>query len=277
VGTEPVRYRTKISNGLILTFRVFKEMEKSINLPGGISACFPAFNDGGTIVGVVRAALEILPQLTDSYEVIVVNDGSSDHTSDVLAEIGARHPEVRVIEHTRNLGYGAALRSGFQAVTKEWVFYTDGDGQYDPREMLTLAGVLTPEIDVVNGYKIARNDPGYRILIGAIFRRLTRVLYGIRLRDVNCDFRLMRRSLFDRVKLESDSGAICVEMIRKFQDAGARFAEVPVHHYPRMYGRSQIFSVSRMMRIIWQLGIVWWQLIVKRDRRPQTVPTVTPS
>lgn len=246
-------------------------------MPGGISACFPAFNDGDTIAGVVGAALEILPQLTDSYEVIVVNDGSSDHTTNVLAEIGAAHPEVRVIEHARNLGYGAALRSGFRAATKEWIFYTDGDAQYDPREMLTLAGALTPEIDIVNGYKIARHDPIYRILIGAIFRRLARVLYGIRLRDVNCDFRLMRRSLFERISLESDSGAICVEMIRRFQDTGARFAEVPVHHYPRVYGRSQIFSVSRLMRIIWQLGIVWWQLIVKREQRQQTVPTATPS
>ena len=252
-------------------------MKKNIHLPGGISACFPAFNDGGTIAGVVRAALEIFPQLTDSYEVIVVNDGSSDHTADVLAEIEVTHPEVRVIEHAHNLGYGAALRTGFRAAAKEWVFYTDGDAQYDPGEMLTLAGALTPEIDIVNGYKIVRHDPGYRILIGAIFRRLARILYGIRLRDVNCDFRLIRRSLFERISLESDSGAICVEMIRKFQDAGALFAEVPVRHYPRIYGRSQIFSVSRMMRIVWQLGIVWWQLIVKRDHRRQTVPTATPS
>lgn len=222
-----------------------------------LSVFFPAYNDGGTIGSMVLSALTTLPLLTDDFEVIVVNDGSSDYTAAIVDELARQYPRVRVIHHAANKGYGGALRSGFAAATKEWVFYTDGDAQYDPRELLALAAARGPDTDVVNGYKIARRDPLHRVLIGAIFRRAARVLYGLRIRDVNCDFRLIRRSLVEQVALHADSGAICVEMVRKLQDAGAEFAEAPVHHYPRVYGRSQIFGLRRMMRILWELARLW--------------------
>jgi len=130
-----------------------------------VSAVFPAFNDGGTIASMVITARIALRQVTDDYEIIVVNDGSQDYTRDVLEELKSRYPELRVIHHDRNRGYGAALRTGFAAATKEWVFYTDGDAQYNPLELVRLVEALTEGIDVVNGYKIVRHDPISRKII----------------------------------------------------------------------------------------------------------------
>ncbi len=224
------------------------------------------------MVVTVLAALEAC---ADDFEVIVVNDGSADATGAVLDELAAKHaPRVRIVHHPRNLGYGAALRSGFAAATKEWVFYTDGDAQYDPRQLQLLvdAALRAQEagrrVDVVNGYKISRNDPWYRIVIGRVYHHLVRLMFGFRLRDVDCDFRLMRRSLFQAIELRSDSGTICLEMVKKFQDAGFKFVEVPVNHYHRTYGRSQFFNLPRLWRTGLQLLSLWTELVILRRKGP---------
>ncbi len=234
--------------------------------PRSISAFFPAYNDGGTIPSMVITALTTLQGLCDDHEVLVVNDGSWDYTPEVLEELARVYPgRVRVIHHPKNRGYGAALRTGFANARKEWVFYTDGDAQYDPREMTKLVEALAPGVDVVNGYKISRQDPWYRIVIGRLYHHLVRLAFGFKLRDVDCDFRLIRRDIFDAVPLESDSGTICLEMIKKFQDRGYRFAEVPVSHYHRAYGRSQFFNFGRLWRTAVQLTHLWWKLVAKKE------------
>jgi glycosyltransferase involved in cell wall biosynthesis len=238
--------------------------------PKSITAFFPAYNDGGTIGQLVMVALETLPKITDDYEVLVVNDGSRDGTADVLDRLARQNPRVRVIHHTRNRGYGGALRSGFANARKEWIFYTDGDGQYDPRELLQLIAVWRDDLDLVNGYKLVRHDPLYRVVIGRAYHYFARLAFGIRAYDVDCDFRLIRRALFDRVELESDTGAICVEMIKKFQDNGCRFAHVPVHHYHRVCGSSEFFRPRRLWRVAVHLSQLWWKLIVRRDHRVMT-------
>jgi glycosyltransferase involved in cell wall biosynthesis len=230
-----------------------------------ISAFFPAFNDGGTIASMVVSADATLRGLTDDYEVIVINDGSTDYTAAVLEELKTRYPRLRVVHHPANRGYGGALRSGFAASTKELIFYTDGDGQYDPRELVSLVASLAPEIDVVNGYKIDRADPLHRRIIGRLYHHLVRAAFGFRLRDVDCDFRLIRRRVFDVIDLRSSSGTICLELVKKMQDAGFRFAEVPVHHYHRAYGKSQFFNFGRLWRTLVQLVELWWQLVVRRS------------
>ncbi len=230
-----------------------------------ISAVFPAYNDAGTIASMVMAAIRALRQETDDYEVIVVDDGSQDRTAVVLDELARHCPELRIIHHEQNRGYGSALRSGFAAATKEWVFYTDGDWQYDPLELSCLTQALRPGIDIVNGYKMERGDPLYRKVIGRIYHHFVRLAFGIRLRDVDCDFRLIRRSLFERIPLESQMGTICVEMVKKFQDAGCVFAQVPVHHYWRPYGRSQFFNWRRLLRVARQLAALWWKLMVRHE------------
>jgi glycosyltransferase involved in cell wall biosynthesis len=213
-----------------------------------ITAFFPAYNDAESIGGLVGKADATLRELTSDYEIVVVNDGSRDRTAEILEGLRQKHPFLRVIHHERNRDYGGALRSGFRSATKELVFYTDGDGQYDPAEMRQLVTALAEDVDVVQGYKLERHDPVYRIIIGEFYGWCVRFLFGLKIRDVDCDFRLIRREALKAVDLTIDSGAICVELVRKLQDGGFRFREVPVHHHPRQFGRSQFFFPRRILR-----------------------------
>jgi glycosyltransferase involved in cell wall biosynthesis len=230
--------------------------------PLGLSFFFPALNDGGTIASLVIRAVQVASRLTPDYEVIVVNDGSSDATAEIAEELARTYPQVRVIHHPENRGYGGALRTGFAAATKDLIGYTDGDAQYDPAELEVLWNRLTPEADMVNGFKISRADPFHRVVIGRIYHHTVKFLFRLRVRDVDCDFRLMRREIFDRVKLERDTGVICLEMMRKIQDAGFRIVEVPVSHYHRSHGSSQFFNFQRIFWTGIDVLKLWIQLVV---------------
>ncbi|GAB4434269.1 MAG: glycosyltransferase family 2 protein [Chloroflexi bacterium OHK40] len=234
-----------------------------------ITAFFPAFNDAGTIGSMVVSTIETLEELTDDYEVIVVENGSTDYTVQVLESLAEHYPRLRVFTNRRPLGYGGALRAGFAAATKELIFYTDGDAQYDPRELRLLIPALRDDIDIVNGWKIDRGDPLHRKIIGRVYHHTVKLLFNFTLRDVDCDFRLIRRKVFDVIELESDSGTICLELVKKLQDAGYRFAEVPVHHYHRTYGQSQFFNFPRLWRTGVQLIQLWWKLVVRREHLAQ--------
>jgi glycosyltransferase involved in cell wall biosynthesis len=231
----------------------------------GLSIFFPAYNDSGTIASLVITALRTARKLTPDFEVIVVNDGSADNTAEILDELARTYPEVRVVHHPSNRGYGGALRSGFAAATRELVFYTDGDAQYDPAEMEVLWRRFAEDVDLVNGYKISRSDPVHRIVIGRVYHHTVKLLFGLTVRDVDCDFRMMRRSIFDRVHLEKNSGVICLEMMKKITDAGFRIAEVPVHHYHRAYGRSQFFNFRRLFRTAIDDFKLRFVLVVRRE------------
>jgi len=231
-----------------------------------LSVVFPAYNDAGTIPSMVIGARLAARRLVEDCEIIVVNDGSRDHTAEVLAELEAVFPELRVVHHPVNRGYGGALRTGFATATKELVFYTDGDAQYDPREMERLFDVWEEsKSDFVNGYKIGRSDPLHRLVIGRVYHWTVRMAFGLRLKDVDCDFRLFRKSIFDRVELTKDSGVICVELMKKVQDHGFRIQQVPVHHYHRAYGKSQFFNVSRVVRTLLDLSRMWLDLVVRKS------------
>jgi len=233
-----------------------------------ISAFFPAYNDAGTIASMVVTILLTLRELTDDYEVLVINDGSQDHTPQVLDELARIYPgEVHIIHHPKNRGHGGALRSGFANATKEWIFYTDGDAQYDPRELKNLVEMVDSEVDFINGWKIERNDPLHRIIIGRLYQYVIKFLFSLKLRDVDCDYRLIRRSVFDQVELTSDSGVICVEMMRKVQDSGFALGETPVHHFHRAYGKSQFFNFRRLFWVAKDLLKLWWRLVVKKEGR----------
>jgi glycosyltransferase involved in cell wall biosynthesis len=241
--------------------------------PLGLTVFFPAYNDSGTIASMVIAAVRAAARLTPDFEVLVINDGSRDGTAEIADELARIYPQVRVVHHETNRGYGGALRSGFSNATRELIFYTDGDAQYDPREMAQLWEAMADGVDLVNGYKISRSDPLHRIIIGRVYHHIVKLAFGLTVRDVDCDFRLMRRSIFDRVHLEKSSGVICLEMMKKITDAGFRIVEVPVHHYHRAYGKSQFFNFPRIYRTAIDVTKLWWALSVRRQAgRPAQGP-----
>ena len=193
----------------------------------GLSVFFPAYNDSGTIASMVIRAVQTASELTPDYEVIVVNDGSSDATPEIIDELARTYPHVRAVHHPRNRGYGGALQTGFRSATKDLIFYTDGDAQYDPAELKLLWHELTAEADLVNGYKISRSDPLHRIVIGRVYHHIVKLLFGLTVRDVDCDFRLMRRRIFERINLEKTSGVICLEMMKKIRTAAFGSSRCP--------------------------------------------------
>lgn len=232
----------------------------------GLSVFFPAYNDAGTIASLVISAVQVAATLTPDFEVIVINDGSRDDTARILDELARVYPDhVRVVHHAKNRGYGGALRSGFATASKELIFYTDGDAQYDPAEMTVLWETMTDDVDWVNGWKISRSDPLHRIIIGRLYHHTVKLLFGLKVRDVDCDFRLIRRRVFETVHLEKNSGVICLEMVKKFHDAGFKVAETPVHHFHRAYGKSQFFNFRRIARTAVDVLKLWWALVVRRD------------
>jgi len=241
--------------------------DESLARPTGLTIFFPAYNDSGTIASLVIAARQAARQITDDFEILVINDGSADATGSIADELARNYPEVRVVHHAHNRGYGGALRSGFREASKEFIFYTDGDAQYDPSELAVLWPHMTGEVDLVNGYKISRSDPLHRIVIGRVYHHTVKLLFGLSVRDVDCDFRLMRRRIFDVVGLEHDSGVICLEMMKKIEDGGFRIAEVPVHHYHRAFGKSQFFNVPRLVRTAIGVGRLWVDLVIRRRHR----------
>jgi len=230
-----------------------------------LSIFFPAYNDAGTIASLAIVAHMTARELTEDYEVIVVDDGSPDHTGALLDEMARHFPWLTVVHHAQNRGYGGALRSGFETASKDLVFYTDGDAQYDPRELKSLWAAFSSDVDFVNGYKIGRSDPLHRIVIGRIYHWFVRTAFGLRLRDVDCDFRLMRRDIFGKVALTRSSGVICVELMKKVQDHGYRIAQVPVHHYHRSYGKSQFFNFPRVARTLLDLWRLWVELVWRKE------------
>jgi glycosyltransferase involved in cell wall biosynthesis len=235
--------------------------------PAGLSVFFPAYNDSGTIASMVIRAVQTASALTPDYEVIVVNDGSSDATPAIIDELARTYPHVRAVHHPRNRGYGGALQTGFRSATKDLIFYTDGDAQYDPSELAVLWERLSADADMVNGYKISRSDPLHRIVIGRLYHHIVKTLFGLTVRDVDCDFRLMRRTIFQRINLEKNSGVICLEMMKKITDGGFRIAEVPVHHYHRAFGKSQFFNFRRIAKTAVDVLRLWFALVILRQHR----------
>ncbi len=200
-----------------------------------ISVFFPCYNEQDNVSGTVEAAVGVLEQLGVDFEVIIVDDGSFDATGRIGDEIASRNGRVKVIHHETNLGYGAALQSGFKAATKELVFYTDGDGQFDIKEMPALLPLMK-EYDIVSCYRLNRQDNLIRKINGWCWTKLVCLLFGMKVRDIDCAFKLYRREIFDKIKLSSSGALIDTEILARAIRKGYRFTQRPVHHYPRTAG-----------------------------------------
>lgn len=233
----------------------------------GLSIFFPCYNDAGTIASLVVLADKTARQLTDNYEIIVVDDGSKDHSKFVLEELKAKYKSLKIVEHKKNRGYGGALRSGFKAASKDLVFYTDGDFQYDVTEMPLLYARMKPGIDWVNGWKRHRNDSWYRKVIGNLYNFGVKCLFNIKIKDIDCDYRLIRKSALDKIELVFDSGVICLELIKKLQMAGCKADEAPVNHFFRSHGKSQFFNFKRIFRTFINLLQLWIYIYIKKANK----------
>jgi len=208
---------------------------------GSLSVFFPTYNDSFILPYFLTRLYSVLPTIAKKYEVIAVNDGSQDNTQEMLLMLQNKLSYLKIIQHKKNIGYGAAIRSGIEACKYEWVFYTDSDGQYDPIELKKFVARVTPKIDVIQGIKLKRNDNPMRQILGYLYNASVHVAYPIPVHDVDCDFRLIRRKLLKKISLTADSGMICLELVLALTKAGAVFTELPVTHYPRIIGKSRFF------------------------------------
>lgn len=223
-----------------------------MNKVRNISVFFPCYNERDNLPALVARAAEVLPELAEEYEIIIVDDGSRDSTRDVALQLARQFEHVRVESHDKNLGYGAALRTGFMAATKDIVFYTDGDGQYDLGELARVLPLLE-ECDIVSGYRLSRQDSLLRKTNAAVYNASLRLLFGLRIKDVDCAFKLYRRELFDRIEIESDGAVVDAEILLKAHKLGYRIKQVGVSHYPRPTGAATGAKIGVISRAIKEL------------------------
>lgn len=200
-----------------------------------LSIFFPFYNEEANIERVASDAMRFAPQVAEQFEIILVNDGSRDRTGEIADALATVHPEIRAAHNSPNRGYGGAVRRGFEESRMDWIFFTDGDGQFDLSELPKLIGLLD-RCDMPVGYRIDRADPFMRKLNAFCWGTLVRSLFGIRVRDIDCAFKLIPRSLLESITLESDGALISTELLAKATYAGLRIGEVGVHHFPRTAG-----------------------------------------
>lgn len=223
-----------------------------------ISFFFPACNEQDTVEELARRADAVLRDLTSEYEVIIVNDGSTDRTEEIADRLAAENRRIRVVHHDTNRGYGVALRSGFAAAKLDLVFYTDGDLQFDVGELAKLIPLID-EADIVSAYKIRRMDGTQRRVVSWVYNTSLHVFFGLNVRDVNCGFKLYRREVFDKITLTSTRGLIDAEVLLKARRAGFRIAQVGVTHFRRRAGGSRYRIREIVMTMIQMVGL-WREL-----------------
>jgi dolichol-phosphate mannosyltransferase len=222
-----------------------------------LSVVLPAFNESGNIAQAVSRALEVLPDLAETYEVIVVDDGSSDDTAEVALDIARSAPAgtVRVLQHRRNSGYGAAIRSGLKAAGSELVFYTDADNQFDIGELHWLMPSIE-EADVVVGFRVYRYDTALRSFLSWAYNLLVTVLFRVRVRDVDCAFKLFRREVLEKIHIDSEDFFVDTELVARARKWNFRIVEKGVRHYPRMVGETTV-RAGDIPRTLKTVGRMW--------------------
>jgi glycosyltransferase involved in cell wall biosynthesis len=223
--------------------------------PVSITVFFPCYNEQANVRRIVEQAIGVLERLGADYEILIVDDGSSDDTGRIADEIAASHSRVRAIHHPRNLGYGAALQSGLRAAAKELVFYTDGDGQFDLAELPPWLPLID-QYDMIVGYRMNRQDNLLRKFNGWAWTKLVQFAFSLNVRDVDCAFKLFRRAIFDDLPLESTGALISTEILARASRRGYTMTQRGVHHYPRTAGRQTGANprvVLRAFRELWKL------------------------
>jgi glycosyltransferase involved in cell wall biosynthesis len=234
-------------------------MTPIVRIPGSLSLVLPAHNEEANIGEVVRRAVEILPVFVDTFEIIIVNDGSRDRTGVIADSLAAADSRVRVVHHERNRGYGAALTSGFAATTGDSVMFMDADRQFDIADIRLLAPFVR-DFDIVAGFRMERNDPIHRRVFAEVFNVTVRILFGVHLRDIDCAFKIIRGDLLREMPLTSPGALINTEIQALARRRKAQLAQVGVHHYPRVAGSATGGSPRVIVRAMRETLRLWWRL-----------------
>ena len=225
-----------------------------------ISAFFPAYNEEANIAALCLKTAAVLRRLSSAWEVIAVNDGSRDRTAAVVEALHKKEPRIRVVSHAVNQGYGAAVKTGFASARLDWIFFTDGDGQFDVNELERLVPLMA-DYDLVVGYRIKRADSRQRLANAWAWGTLVRTLFRLKgVRDIDCAFKIVRRSVFDTFSLETTGAMISTELLVKSQKNGFRIAEIGVGHYPRTAGvqtGAKLKVIARAFKELFLYFIKW--------------------
>jgi len=224
---------------------------------------FPMYNEKETIERVVSKALDVLETLADDHEVVIVDDASDDGSEQIADRLARQYPQVRVVRHAHNMGYGAALRTGLQSATKELVFYTDSDEPVDLWEIERALALIAPVVDLVVGYRIKRYDTPRRFVYSKVYNLLCHLLFGIRVRDVNFSFKLVRRQVLQRVHLSAGSTFIDGELLAEAARYGYQVVEIPVEYLPRRSGKSSFDSLHAALYALEEMLAYWWRTRVR--------------
>jgi glycosyltransferase involved in cell wall biosynthesis len=226
-----------------------------------LSVVLPAYNEESNIEPMIENVLKTISPAVADLEVIVVNDGSRDHTAEKILSVAARHPNVRMVAHEKNRGYGAALYSGFTAATKEWVFMTDSDRQFKLAEFHNLVA-QSAHADLVAGYRSPRRDPFHRLVYAWGWNTLVTLLFGYTVRDVDCAFKLFKREIMDHINILSRGATFSSEFLVRAKRAGYKIVEIPVSHLPRPAGKptgARIDVIARAFRELVSVRVALWR------------------
>lgn len=217
-----------------------------------LSVFFPCYNEKDSVCALTEKAVSVAGTICDNFEVILVDDGSADGTAELIDKLASEHPSVRAVHHPQNQGYGAALQSGFRAATKDYIFYTDGDGQFDLNELHVLAPLIV-DCDIVSGYRLNRQDGMLRKLNAFCWTRLVCFLFKLNLKDIDCAFKLYKREIFEQIEMHSTGALIDTEILARAVRKGYTIAQVGVHHYPRTAGQSTGANLKVILRAFKEL------------------------
>ena len=228
-------------------------------MKNSISTFFPALNEEGSIAKLTEDLLKILNLNFEYHEVIIINDGSTDQTRRIADELLSKHNgHVRVIHHEQSRGYGYALRAGFEAARYDLIFFTDGDYQFDVND-LSKALSLIGENDIVVGYRKNRQDPKYRLFLSKGYNFLIRLLFGLKLKDIDCSFKLFKKQAFRKISVESEGYFIDTEIMVKAKKSGLKIKEFGVRHLPRTSGESKV-RMKHIFVTLHEIGKLWKKL-----------------
>jgi glycosyltransferase involved in cell wall biosynthesis len=217
-----------------------------------LSLFFPCYNEKDTVRPLTEKCLAAAAHICDDYEILIIDDGSSDGTGPLADQLAAEHAAVRVVHHPQNRGYGAALQSGFRAARKDYVFYTDGDGQFDVNE-ISLLLPLSDTYDIVSAYRLNRQEGLVRKLNGFCWSTLVNFLFGLHLKDIDCAFKLYKRKIFDEIEMISTGALIDTEILARAKRKGYTIGQIGVHHYPRIAGKATGANIKVILKAFREL------------------------